>query len=260
MKKTFIYIAMIAISGTILTSCGGSKNLANQPNATEQRQPTTTTVDPVEEEIRRMEQEARLIQARTALQLAEREAELRLAQQHQVNVTLVWTPCNQQSLVASGGKTNFLTGLGVADQQRNREDALLNANMVAVLEIASRLVGVITTGVERYGSQGTTQSGMRIDQAEREGLLRNIGTQAVNRIGHPVCREVAIDNNTGMWVGFVAIHVPLDDVINEVQLEMERADIRVNRNRFAEHVKNELQGQEEQRQREMQALEDARNR
>ena len=231
----------VIFTSVVMTSCGGSKLVSKSAS--------------VDDEIAALERQARLVQAQTNLEIAKREADLRLSQTHQVNITLEWTPCNQQSLVELGGKTDILTGFGIADQQRDRTDALLNANVVAVAEIASRFVGVIKNGLERYADQGYTQSGARLDQSSREAIATSIGEKAINKIVHPVCRETAIDNKTGMYVGYVAVHAPLKDAIDETEKEFEKLKLNYDKTKFRDYVNSELEGQNKQRLEQLEALE-----
>ena len=248
MKNNFfnLFIAVtVVFMSSAMVSCGSSKQASSSQSS-------------VDDEIAKIERETKLLQAKTNLEVAKREADLRLSQTHQVNITLEWTPCNQQSLVASGGKTDVLTGLGISDQQRDRTEALLNANNVAVAEIASRFIGVIKNGLERYSEQGYTQSGARLDQSSLEGLASSIGEKAINKIAHPVCREVATDNKTGMYVGYVAVHAPLKDAIDETEKEFEKMKLNYDKKKFRDYVNSELEGQNKQRLEEMEALEASR--
>jgi len=246
-NKIFYLIFAIAAIFTNVTfmSCGGSKQAVK-----------STSED---NEIAALERQTRLVEAQTNLEIAKRKADLKLAEIHQANVTLEWTPCNQQSLVELDGKTDILTGYGIADQQRDRTDALLNANVVAIAEIATRFVGVIKNGLERYAAQGYTQSGTRLDQSSRDALATSIGEKAINKIAHPVCRETAIDNKTGMFVGYVAVHAPLKDAINETEKELEKMKLDYDKTKFRDYVNSELESQNQQRLVQLEALEKAKN-
>jgi len=245
MKKTFTYIAMIAIAGTVLVGCRSA-------------QPVQTQAQPsVEDQIREMEAQRRLLEAQTDLRLAQQEADLRLAQGREVRSTLIWVPCMQYG---TGLSDDMMFGVGIGDGgQRTQANALLAANRVAVADIASRFIGVLQTSMEEYMNQGHTQSGRRIDQTEIEAMARNVGESVINRQAQVVCREIAVDRNN-MYIGHVAIAVPLRETVNEVQQELERAGLRFDRERFRNQMINDIEGQNRQRREEIEALDAARRR
>ena len=236
MKSTkFFAIAFAAILGITATSCGSGRSA-------------------VDREIAALEQQRRLMEAQTELAIAQRQAELRLAEVQQARATLIWTPCRNASLVALGGRTDILTGFGVADQQRSQTDALLNANAVAAVEIASRFIGTIRNGVERYAEQGFTQSGARLDQSAIQSLATSIGERVINELLHPVCGEIAVCDRSGMYIGYVALHVPMGQAVDAAMRELEHERLRFDRERFRNYVNNQLEGQNRQRLAELEAM------
>jgi hypothetical protein len=243
MKTKILQVAAMAV---MLTAIGcKTKQVTNT-------QPVQSGVDA---EIAEIERQTKLIQAQTQLEIAKRDAELRLAQTHQVNTTMEWHPCMQNSV---GVANDVLLGFGISDQSRDRTEALLNANAVAVADIAGRMVGVIQTGVERYAETGYAQSGNRLDQSSLENLASAVGEKAINKMGHITCREIATDNKTGMFVGYVSLNVPLKATVDEITLELEKAGLTVDKNNFRNMVNTELEKQNQQRNQEIEALKAAR--
>ena len=241
-KSKFLVIAAIAI---VMTATGCR---SNQPVA--QQQAAQLSID---DEIAALEREARLLHAQANLEIARRDAELRLAQQHQVNITLEWHPCMQQTVNLSG---DVLMGFGISDQSRDRTEALLNANAVAIADISSRLLGTVSNGVERYSRTGYTRSGNRLDQSSLQTLASSIGERAFNQMGHVGCREIGICNRTGMFIGYVAIQVPIRDIVDAAVIELERAQLDFDIHNFRNHMRSELERQEEQRNSEIRRMQE----
>ena len=248
MRKNILN-ALIAVAamlvGVAMTGCGSSKQVTQ----------AETEQSALDAEIARLEREKRLIEAQTELELAKRNQELRLAQTPEVVTTLEWHPCMQNSV---GVSDDVLLGFGISDQSRDRTEALLNANAVAVADIAGRLVGVIKTGLERYADFGYTQSANRIDQSETENLAASIGEKAINKIGNVSCREIGTDDKTGLFVGYVSLQVSLQETMDEVTTELEKAGLRYDKTKFRDMMTSELERQNQQRNQEIEAMRQAR--
>ena len=127
------------------------------------------------------------------------------------------TFCIDQSYDKPG---EYLAGLGIAEGCKDREEAIVKANKIAISDITSRYIGVIKNAITNYNKDTKVPSGKRISEGKLESLSVVVGTSVVEKYSNAVCREFAQDV-TGAYTGYVAVHVLLDDLKKGVQEELD---------------------------------------
>lgn len=162
----------------------------------------------------------------------------------------VFTPCADESYDLSG---EYMAALGIAENEVERGPAQINANRIALADIASRYLGMLQNGVSQYSKNNNTASGQKIKQNELEGEARVIGEKAINKYAEVVCREFG-QAEDGTWTCYVAVHVPIKDVLNETVDQLGILETDFNRQQFRAFMEAELKKQADEKDAEKQML------
>lgn len=162
----------------------------------------------------------------------------------------VFTPCADESYDLQG---EYMAALGVAENEVERGPAQINANRIALADIASRYLGMIQNGVDQYAKNNNTASGQKIKQNELEGNARVIGEKAINKYAEVVCREFG-QAEDGTWTCYVAVHVPIKEVLNETVDQLGILETDFNRQQFRAFMEAELKKQADEKDAEKQML------
>ena len=162
----------------------------------------------------------------------------------------MFTPCADESYDLPG---EYMAGLGIAENEVERGPAQTNANRYALSDISSRYVGMLKNGVSQYAKNNNTASGQKIKQNELEGDAMVIGEKAINKYAEVVCREFE-QTEDGTWTCYVAVHVPIKDVLNETIDKLGILETDFNRQQFRQFMEAELKKQAEEKYAEKQLL------
>ena len=162
----------------------------------------------------------------------------------------LFTPCVDESYDMPG---EYMAGLGIAENEVERGAARINANRYALADISSRYLGVIKNGVSQYAKNNNTASGQKIKQNELEGEAMAIGEKAINKYAEAVCTEFE-QADDGTYTCYVAVHVPLEKVLNETIDELGVLKTDYDRKQFREWMESELNKQAEEKDLEKQVL------
>lgn len=162
----------------------------------------------------------------------------------------LFTPCIDESYDMPG---EYMAGLGIAENETEQGAAKDNALFSAVADISARYIGVIKNGVSRYAKNNNTASGQKIKQNELEGQAMAIGEKAIKKHADAVCREFE-QADDGTYTCYVAVHVPLEKVLNETIDELGVLKTDYDRKQFREWMESELNKQAEEKDLEKQVL------
>jgi hypothetical protein len=147
----------------------------------------------------------------------------------------------------------YMGGLGVVEGRPDRTQAILNANQAAIADIASRYIGIIKNAIENYSKDVNVPSGKKMYESELEGGVAAIGQKVIDKYANVVCREVSQDR-VGGWVGYVAVHVLLQDAKKGLVDELEVRKVDYDKKKFFEKMDTELEKQAVERKAEMDAM------
>lgn len=114
----------------------------------------------------------------------------------------------------------YMAGLGIAEGCRDREEATIKANQIAITDITTRYIGVIKNVVTRYNKDTDIPSNKKISEKKLEGISEVVGTNIIEKHANVVCREFTQDA-TGAYVGYLAIHVLVDDLQKGLKEELD---------------------------------------
>ncbi|MDR3217370.1 MAG: hypothetical protein LBU22_00060 [Dysgonamonadaceae bacterium] len=243
MKRSFLKIVMMAmIAGVIVMSCGGSKQVSNSQSSDLDRE--------IEQKKKQMElddinAEAEIKKKRREMELKDIENEVAQREQNTQKMvkgeqrTLIF--CLKEAIDKPG---EYMGGLGVVDARPDRTRAILDANRAAVSDIATRYIGMIKNAIEDYNKDVNVPSGKKMYESSLEGGAATIGTKVIDKYANVICREVAQDA-TGGWIGYVAVHVFLEDAKKGLAEELEVRKVDYDKKKFFDKMDVELKADEE---------------
>lgn len=133
----------------------------------------------------------------------------------------------------------YMAGLGIAEDRPDRSHAILDANRVAVSDIATRYIGMLKNAIEDYSKDTNVPSGKKMYESSLEGGVKAIGTKVINKYANVVCRKFT-QSATGGYVGYVAVHVLLDDAKKGLAEELEVRKVDYDKKKFFEKMDQEL--------------------
>ena len=262
MKKITL-IALAIVCGVAFTNCAAKKPVKQKVD------PQQAYLDSLKraQEIKRLEREIAEEEERAKLEHEAKMAELRadaeiaaLRAQNARNATdmrleqKLKMPCIEQSYDKHG---EYMAGYGVAEDQIDRKDALNAANREAINDVATRYIGTITNAVSNYAKDVNTRGREKVKESELEGEATAVGKMAIEKYAEAVCREFGKANN-GTFSGYVAVHVPVGKVLDELSNQMQVLQVDADRARFREFVEKELNKQAAEKEAEQQKLEELR--
>jgi len=96
-------------------------------------------------------------------------------------------------------------------------------------------------------------SNKKMYESSLEGGAATIGTKVIDKYANVVCREVNQDA-TGGWVGYVAVHVLLQDAKKGLADELEVRNVDYDKKKFFDKMDAELDKQAQQRKEELEAM------
>lgn len=163
---------------------------------------------------------------------------------------VITTFCIDQSYDKPG---EYMAGLGIVEDCPDRSRALLDANRIAIADIASRYIGMIRNVIEDYTKDVNVPSGKKVYESELEGGADAIGTKVIEKYANTVCRQI-LQNSTGGFVGYVAVHVLLEDANKGLAEELEVRKVDYDKNKLMEKMNTRQATEARKRQSEMDAL------
>ncbi len=147
----------------------------------------------------------------------------------------------------------YMAGLGIAEDRPDRSRAITDANRVAIADIASRYVGMIKNAIEDYSKDVNVPNNKKMYESSLEGGAQAIGTKVIDKYANVVCRKIA-QSATGGYVGYVAVHVLLDDAKKGLAEELEVRKVDYDKKKFFEKIDAELDKAAAKQKEEMDAM------
>jgi hypothetical protein len=198
-----------------------------------------------EAEVKRKQQEMRLREIE--VKQAQYEQQIRKMVQGEQLMTIF---CKEEAKDKPG---EYMGGLGLVEDRPDRSRAILDANREAIADIATRYIGMIKNAIEDYSKDTNVPSGKKMYESQLEGGAAAIGTKVIEKYANVVCREVA-QSATGGWVGYVAVHVPLQDAAKGIADELEVRKVDYDKKKFFEKMDTEIEKQAAARKSELEAM------
>lgn len=146
-----------------------------------------------------------------------------------------------------------MAGLGIAEDRPDRARAITDANRVAIADIASRYVGMIKNAIEDYSKDTNVPAGKKMYESSLEGGAKAIGSKVIDKYANAVCRKFT-QSATGGYVGYVAVHVLLEDAKKGLAEELEVRKVDYDKKKFFEKMDQELAAGAAKQKEEMDAM------
>lgn len=247
-KLTLVAIALIC--SVAFTDCAAKKPVKQAPKV----DPQQAYLDSLKraKEIRQLEMELQAqeedFKMEREARKAEKESEMEIAKLKASNAKKataqrlgqkIFMPCIEESYDKPG---EYMAGLGVAENEKERGAGIINANRYAIAEIASKYVGMIKNGVSQYAKNVNTRSGQSVKENELEGNAEAIGTKLIDKYANAVCRDAEWADD-GTYTCYVAVHVPIKDVVNATVDELGVIQTDLDRQKFREYMQAEIDRQ-----------------
>lgn len=239
-KLTIVTIAILC--GVAFTDCAAKKPV--------QAQTQVQTVDPQQARLDSLRKAAEIRKVEMQIQAmeAEAQADLEIAKLKAQNAQKamakrlgqkLYIPCVEESYDKPG---EYMAGLGIAENETERGAGMADANRYAIADIASKYIGMIKNGVSQYAKNVNTRSGQKIKENELEGAAEAIGTKLINKYANAVCRDMD-QADDGTYTCYVAVQVPLKELLNETIDELGVIQTDLDRNKFRGYMQSELDKQ-----------------
>lgn len=239
-KLNFLLVAsLMAFS---LVACGASKNVSKksasvseqQQEVVPQESETQRKIRELKEqqELRRLEREMQLEELKAQQEINKEQTKLGLQESMMSGDQKIVKFCYEESLDKPG---EYMAGIGVSSPKKYERDAKLEANQIAIHDIASRFMGVIKNGTEYYAQSGVTPSGKDMDESSLESMTMNIVEKAVNQYAVQVCYESVQDQNEKIRY-YLAVHVITNTAVDEVANQLEKAGVLRDKKNFKQEL------------------------
>ena len=253
MKKILLSLAVASLAA-VFASCGSSKQQP-YPNYGYNQQPAQPVQQKLEDEdIAALKKQAELEKLKRQIELdrLKDEAEYnkvvnQLAIQEQMleGSQLIVVFCADEAIDKPG---EYMAGLGISSNQLDQRDAMLSANQTALSDISSRFLGVVKNATSYYNKETNTKDRDQVKGSQLEGLAMSVGEEAINKHANVVCRKVVSEKEGGFGC-YVAVHVMINDVLEEMTANLERraAELEVDFDKFLfqKQMNAELQANQE---------------
>lgn len=244
MKKIYL-LGLIPL----MISCGSSKQVAS----------SSKDSDDLDAQIEYLEKKQRLAQLQHDVEMQElrNDAEKKnlldqVAVQEKLErgVEMRMIFCVDESYDKPG---EYIAGLGISQGELEQKDALLNANRAAIAEISSRFMGVVKNAVSDYAKNTNTSNRNAVKESQLEGLAISVGEKAVNKFAERVCTKIG-QEKTGAYRAYVAVHVPIQKTMDEIQKEMDVLKVDYDREIFMKKMQEMLDADAAKRNQELENL------
>lgn len=236
---------MFVLALALCASCAAKKPVAQQPvsQPVQKVDPQQAKLDSLKKaaEIRKMELQIQAMEAEAVseMQIATLKAENAKKATRKISGQRLDVPCVGESYDVEG---EYMAGLGIAEGEAELGAGMINANRYAIADIASRYIGMIKNGVSQYAKNVNTRSGQKVKENELEGAAEAIGTKMIDKYANAVCRDFE-QADMGDYTCYVAVHVPLKEVLKATVDELGVIQTDLDRQKFREYMEKELNQQ-----------------
>jgi hypothetical protein len=224
--KVFLGIALLSVVS--LSACASSRKVKTKSA------PAQIVVSQEDEEIKKAERELKLME----IEAKKKKLETQIALDETIisGNHVVISFCSEFAIDKPG---EYMAGLGISRPKKFEQEAKLEANTAAISDITSRFMGVIRTGSNYYSKATTLPGGKDMDESEMEMMTMNVVEKSINKYARQVCFKIVQDND-GLFKGYIALHVDEKEVVDEVAIELEKKQLVKDKEEFKQEIFNQL--------------------
>jgi hypothetical protein len=227
MKINYLKVAVIgAMAGTMMVSCGSSKQVAQAPETTSNK-------------VKQMEEEAALLEAQANLNATKRRIKAEEERAKQIDAMEdkwedgavgVLTPCEDD---ASNKPGEWMGGFGIGEDLTDQQAARAEAKRAARVDIGQNFIGVIKNFTRDYGSKTNTSDGKQSRQADLEGAVEIATEKVLDKYSYPVCTKTT-KTKRGSYKIYMAIRVPVDVYKDNMAKELDVMKVKYDKQKLFE--------------------------
>lgn len=155
--------------------------------------------------------------------------------------------CEEEGLDKPG---EYMAGFGIYEGAETRQEALLEANRIAVTELGTKFAGVINNAISDYNKSTKIPSAKKISESQREALTTSVAQEAVNKYGNAVCRKMS-QAADGSYIGYVALHFMESEMDRAMTEQMQEMKVDFDRDQFMKSMQEQLDKFNEQKAKEL---------
>lgn len=144
--------------------------------------------------------------------------------------------CVEEGLDKPG---EYMAGYGLFEGAEDRQEAIIEANRLAVEELGSKFAGIINNAVSNYNKSTKVPDSQKISKKQREGLTTSVVEVAVNKYGNAVCRKIS-QAADGSYVGYVALHFLESDMERALTEQLQELGVDFDRQNFMKSMHEQL--------------------
>lgn len=240
MKKSTVFMLALMLG---VTSCAAKKPVkqaepAPAPAPVQQVDPMQAKIDSLKKvkELRELEREIEKGDAKHEVQMATLNMQERLEE----GMKMLLIPCTEEMLQLENSET--MAAQGIATGKKSEEDAMLDANRVALMDITTRFLGVLKNGIEQYGKDSRAKSGNRGVESQLEGLAVAVGEKEINKQFKVACRKFTKDK-VGNYNCYEALYVQNEKIVDAIIDAAEEEGIAIDKALFRNRMDAELDRQ-----------------
>jgi hypothetical protein len=244
MKKVYVKVALVGamMASVMVTSCGSGKQVVQAPVPQQNTSPAKT--DDVEAELKHLENEARLLEARQKMEDAKANA-ARASKQREIDdavaeakrvrdieqankeaaileVQMLKTPCIEEVMKAQANGSIAALGIGEpnGNDAFNEEQAYADALVKARERMGDMFFGYLKNISTDYKARTSVPLGNLKEQSNFERGVRTGGERAINKFtSYPCTKMTKTDRNT--YKCYVAGTVPIDKLQESIAKELD---------------------------------------
>ena len=246
MKKITL-VAMALLCSVAFTDCAAKKPVkkAEPAPVAQQESETQRKIRELKEqqELQRLQNEIELEQMQADAKKKKLQTSIALQESMADGDETRITFCYEESMDKPG---EYMAGLGISQPRKYERDAKLEANQVAVHDIASRFMGTLRSGTEYYSQSGNTPGGKGLDEASLESMTMNIVEKAVDKYAIQVCYK-SVQDNDGLYRYYIALHVLESNAVDEVANELDKKQLLRDKASFKKQLMGQLDADNQKR-------------
>jgi hypothetical protein len=239
MKKNYLKITvMMCAAAVIMAGCGGSKQVAQG----------TAQMSAEDQEIARMEREAKLEEAKAKFDAAKRkrQEEERRAQQlaameetFEDGAQMQLVPCQDEAMDKEG---EWMGGLGTGEHITDEQEARAEATTAAIANLTQKFVGVVENIIEDYGNKTNTSDGNQARQGDLSRGVRVTTQKVLSKYSNTVCQK-QMKTKRGSYKVYVATRISIGTYKDEVSKELDIMKVKYDKQKLFESMDAQLSKQ-----------------
>lgn len=134
----------------------------------------------------------------------------------------------------------YMAGFGIYEGAEDRQEALIEANRIALEELGSKFAGIVNNAVSNYNKSTKVPSSQKISEKQRESLTTSVAQTVINKYGNIACRKFS-QAADGSYIGYVALHFMESNIDRAITEQLQELKVDFDRNMFFKSMQEQLE-------------------